>query len=226
MRKATIIAEVGNNHEGVFKNAIDMRIAAVKAGAMLVKFQAGTAEGFARTPEDVGRYRKYELTMAQYKTLREYGTGMGVHVLFSVWGDGFDDLMAGGVFRKIAARQCTPEYIAKWDGIGATISIPHTMPLDDVQKLGIQSGVPLHCVSEYPAEFPYWERFDKLKDMFGGRIGFSDHFVGIDTAKEAIRRGAVIVEKHFTLSHDFGPLRDHKLSATPDELKDLIEFAR
>ena len=34
------------------------------------------------------------------------------------------------------------------------------------------------------------------------------------------------IEKHFTLSHDYGILRDHKLAATPKEFKEMVEGAR
>ena len=62
------------------------------------------------------------------------------------------------------------------------------------------------------------------RDLPNLEIGFSDHFVGIEEAVYAASfMGAVAIEKHFTLAHDFGPLRDHELSATPAELKELVE---
>ena len=38
--------------------------------------------------------------------------------------------------------------------------------------------------------------------------------------------GAKIVEKHFTLSHDYSDFRDHKLSATPGEMAELVNKIR
>jgi len=85
----------------------------------------------------------------------------------------------------------------------------------------IRNSVFLHCVSEYPAYFTndiFPARFDKLS-------GFSDHSIGCYWAREAIKRGATIIEKHFTLSHEL-PGYNQKGSAEPWELKELVTYAR
>ena len=56
-------------------------------------------------------------------------------------------------------------------------------------------------------------------------IGFSDHSVGYVAAVGAAILGVSLIEKHFTLDKNFaGP--DHKASATPEELKALVENVR
>ena len=57
-------------------------------------------------------------------------------------------------------------------------------------------------------------------------VGYSDHTVGNDACVIAAALGARILEKHFTLDHDFSPFRDHQLSAEPAELSDLVERVR
>jgi sialic acid synthase SpsE len=52
-------------------------------------------------------------------------------------------------------------------------------------------------------------------------IGYSDHTIGIDCAMAAFIIGARIIEKHFTLAHDLSSFRDHALSATPEEMREL-----
>ena len=42
----------------------------------------------------------------------------------------------------------------------------------------------------------------------------------------AISRGAKVIEKHFTLDKSSTVVRDHVLSATPDEFKDLVDIGR
>ena len=42
----------------------------------------------------------------------------------------------------------------------------------------------------------------------------------------AISRGAQIIEKHFTLDKSNTTIRDHALSATPDEFRLLVELGR
>ena len=52
--------------------------------------------------------------------------------------------------------------------------------------------------------------------------GYSDHTLGIETSLIAISRGAQIIEKHFTLDKSDNTIRDHALSATPEEFRQLV----
>jgi sialic acid synthase SpsE len=56
--------------------------------------------------------------------------------------------------------------------------------------------------------------------------GYSDHALGISAALLAISRGARIVEKHFTLDKSDTTIRDHALSATPEEFRLLVNLGR
>ena len=56
--------------------------------------------------------------------------------------------------------------------------------------------------------------------------GYSDHSVGIEVALTAIARGATVIEKHFTLDKSDTTIRDHALSATPDEFKIMVDLGR
>lgn len=81
----------------------------------------------------------------------------------------------------------------------------------------------LHCVSAYPCEL-YDLNLNTilfLKEKFGCKIGFSDHSLGIQGSLMAVKLGAEIIEKHFTLDRTaFGP--DHKVSLLPEEMDKLI----
>jgi sialic acid synthase SpsE len=95
--------------------------------------------------------------------------------------------------------------------------------------LPIKKGVPMHVVAKYPAPSGMLERMHRLRAALRrpvGGLGYSDHTVGIYWAVRMATHPQVracVVEKHFTLAHDFGPLRDHRLSATPEEMKEMIE---
>jgi N-acetylneuraminate synthase len=85
----------------------------------------------------------------------------------------------------------------------------------------------LHCTTEYPApvEDVNLAVLATLSDAFGLRVGYSDHTEGLAISLAAVARGAVILEKHFTLDRGArGP--DHAASIEPRELARLVEGVR
>ncbi|GAA3910675.1 N-acetylneuraminate synthase [Litoribacillus peritrichatus] len=81
----------------------------------------------------------------------------------------------------------------------------------------------LHCTTEYPAPFEEinLRAMDTLAKAFELQAGYSDHSDGITIPIAAAARGAVLIEKHFTLDKNMeGP--DHKASLEPNELKAMI----
>jgi N-acetylneuraminate synthase/N,N'-diacetyllegionaminate synthase len=90
-------------------------------------------------------------------------------------------------------------------------------------KLGL-----LHCTSLYPTppEHLNLKAIQMLQSAFPDyTIGFSDHTVGYHCAVAAVACGARIIEKHFTIDKQMdGP--DHYFSATPGDLKTLVQAIR
>lgn len=85
----------------------------------------------------------------------------------------------------------------------------------------------LHCTTEYPAPFAEvnLRAMDTLAAAFGLPVGYSDHTEGIVIPVAAAARGAVIIEKHFTLDRTL-PGPDHKASLEPGELKQMVTSIR
>jgi N-acetylneuraminate synthase len=85
----------------------------------------------------------------------------------------------------------------------------------------------LHCTTEYPAPFTEvnLKAMDTLKDKFALPVGYSDHTMGIAVPIAAVARGAVIIEKHFTLDRNL-PGPDHKASLEPEELRRMAASIR
>lgn len=85
----------------------------------------------------------------------------------------------------------------------------------------------LHCTTQYPV--PYEDvnllAMEVLRDEFGLPVGYSDHTQGIAVSIAAAARGAVVLEKHFTLDRTL-PGPDHRASIEPDELRDLTASVR
>ena len=64
-----------------------------------------------------------------------------------------------------------------------------------------------------------------IRNSFGGKVGYSDHTLGIEVPIAAVALGAEIIEKHFTLDRNMvGP--DHKASLEPQELEEMVRAIR
>lgn len=85
----------------------------------------------------------------------------------------------------------------------------------------------LHCTTEYPAPMAEinLKAMDTLARAFELPAGYSDHSEGITIPIAAVARGAVLIEKHFTLDKNMdGP--DHKASLDPQELTAMVKAIR
>lgn len=100
--------------------------------------------------------------------------------------------------------------------------------IEILQKKQHNKIIILHCNTEYPT--PDCDvNISAIRDLQTHfpdyEIGYSDHSVGSVAAIMATSYGITFIEKHFTLDKNFeGP--DHKASATPDELKELVDNIR
>ena len=85
----------------------------------------------------------------------------------------------------------------------------------------------LHCTTEYPAPFNdiNLNAMDTMKDAFKLDVGYSDHSAGIVVPIAAVAKGAVLIEKHFTVDKAL-PGPDHKASLDPIELKEMVAGIR
>ncbi|RXJ11595.1 N-acetylneuraminate synthase [Lelliottia nimipressuralis] len=95
------------------------------------------------------------------------------------------------------------------------------------QKALKQKVTILHCTTEYPAPMDEinLRAMDSLQAAFDLPAGYSDHSEGITIPIAAVARGAVLIEKHFTLDkHMEGP--DHKASLEPEELNAMVKAIR
>lgn len=87
----------------------------------------------------------------------------------------------------------------------------------------------LHCTSIYPCpiEKINLKLINHLRVMFHYNIdiGFSDHTKFIKTPAMAVKKGAKVIEKHFTLDKfAYGP--DHHMSLNPKEFGEMVDLVR
>lgn len=85
----------------------------------------------------------------------------------------------------------------------------------------------LHCTSAYPTPFSEvnLRAMDTLATAFGLPVGLSDHTPGMAVPVAAVARGAVVIEKHFTLDKTL-PGPDHAASLDPAQLTEMIHNIR
>ena len=82
----------------------------------------------------------------------------------------------------------------------------------------------LKCTSEYPASPKdiNLKTISNMKEIFKCPVGLSDHTLGSAIPIASIALGCSIVEKHFIVSRE-NKTADSFFSATPDELKSIVE---
>ncbi len=96
-----------------------------------------------------------------------------------------------------------------------------------LENSGNKDIIILHCVSNYPPkdEEVNLRNIQTLQKIYPYPIGFSDHTLGFSIPLASVAFGACVIEKHFTLDKGlFG--WDHKVSATPAEMKIICEESK
>jgi pseudaminic acid synthase len=243
-----VIAEISGNHLADVERACRLIEAASRTGADAVKIQTYDADSLTidsdrpefliRTPPWEGLnyyqlYSKIALPLSTTGRLFSVARDCGI-TLFS---SPFDE-------RAVAALQeqnCPAYKIASFEicddpllravaatgrpivvstGIASVTDIEETLRV--LRGGGAQEIALLHCVSEYPARTSDMNlRALDLLGQWGCTTGLSDHSLSNLAATLAVARGAVIVEKHFTIARaDGGP--DASFSLEPGEFASLV----
>lgn len=215
------IAEIGMNHNGNFDLAYELIKQAKQAGADIAKFQLGWRDKPGEinqiTPEVLQQFQRWcdyfeiefmvsIITRDAWEMARDFGFKTYKVASRTVRDD-------PELVRTILGQgRTTIVSLGMWEGPG--LPFP---PQDNLRYLW--------CRSKYPCE--PWDLVDLPKDFAQSPYaGYSDHTIGIETALMAIARGAGIVEKHFTLDKSDRTIRDHALSATPEEFRLMVNLGR
>ena len=96
-----------------------------------------------------------------------------------------------------------------------------------VRKNGCTDLTLLKCTSSYPAspEGTNLRTIPHMRELFSCAVGLSDHTLGIGAAVASVALGAVVIEKHFTLSRAEGGV-DAAFSLEPAEMAQLVRECR
>jgi len=235
-----IIAEIGTAHRGSLARAEMLIRAAARSGADTAKFQIVFAReilhpdtGSVPLPGgDTPLYEVFEsleMDLDFYRTLKELTESEGLEFLATPFG-----LESAGLLKMLNPRSvkiASPEVnytdllreLSLWDiPVILSSGVSLMEDLDEaVEILGRDQLTLLHCVTSYPApETEYnLSLLPVLRDRFRVPVGVSDHSLHPSLVPcVAAAYGAVMVEKHFTLSREEDGL-DDPIALEPDDFR-------
>lgn len=252
--KPYIIAELSGNHNGDINRALCLIEKAKEAGADAVKLQTYTADTMTidhSGPDFMinkglwAGYNLYELYKEAHTPwewhpiLFKKGKSIGITIFSTPFDHSSVDFLESlnAPIYKIASFELTDlDLIEKIAKTGKPIIMSTGMgSLDEVKEAvdvchqyGSHDLTLLHCVSAYPAPIHTCNlatMLDLKKQFPNIRIGLSDHTMGTTVAIAAVALGALVIEKHVTLSRADGGV-DSAFSLEPHELEALCKETR
>ena len=252
-QRVFIVAEISANHGQDFKRAIALIKKAKQCGADAVKFQTYTPDTLTidvdnkyfriKHPEWGGQtlyelYKKAYTPWDWFEKLKKVADDIGI-IFFSTAFDrtAVDFLEELNVpIHKISSFELVDlslvEYAAKTKK--PLILSTGMADLSEIQEAvitarnaGAKDITLLKCVSSYPAkpEEMNLKTIPHMRELFQCPVGLSDHTLGIGVSICAATLGAIVIEKHFTLSRKV-KTPDSFFSIEPQELKHLVESIR
>ncbi|MCD5405677.1 MAG: pseudaminic acid synthase [Desulfotomaculum sp.] len=246
-----IVAEMSGNHNQSLERALKIVETAAKAGVHAVKLQTYTAgtmtldieegEFYIDEPGNLWRgqslyklYQKAYTPWEWHKPIFDKCKELGL-ICFSTPFDetAVDFLESLDVpCYKIAAFENTDipliRKIAKTKKpMIISTGMATVAELDETVRAAREEGcddiILLKCTSTYPAlpENSNLRTIPHMRELFKCQVGLSDHTLGIGVAVAAVAFGAVLIEKHFTLSRAEGGV-DAAFSMEPEEMRALV----
>ena len=246
-----IIAEMSGNHNQSLERALNIVDEAAKAGADAIKLQTYTADSMTLNLKEreflisdqeslwSGRslydlYQEAATPWAWHEPIfnrcRELGL-LGFSTPFDARAVDFLEDLQVPAYKIASFENVDLPLIEKAAATGKPLIISTGMAsiseLDEAvrcaRKAGCQELILLKCTSSYPAspKDSNLLTIPHLQQLFACPIGLSDHTRGIGAAIAAVALGAVVVEKHFTLSREDGGV-DAAFSLEPKELRLLV----
>ena len=243
-----IIAEAGANHEGELDKALQLIDSAIEADVDAIKFQNYTAAKLttktAQKYWDDGNKKESQfdvfdkldkLSKDDWKKIFDYARQKGITCFSTPFDlDSVDLLESFNVpAYKIASADIThipliKKIASKKKPIFMSTGMASFSEIHDalsaIHNEGNNEIVLMHCITSYPTkpEDANLEMIKKLSKEFPECvIGYSDHTLGTEIAALSVFYGSTCIEKHFTFDKNLKISRDHRLSLTSDDFKEL-----
>lgn len=250
-----IIAEMSGNHNQSLERALAIVDAAAKAGAHAMKLQtytadtltidAGTPDFFINDANSLWQgetlyslYQKAYTPWEWHKPIFERCKKLNLICFSTAFDESAVDFLEDldvpaykiasfennhlALIRKIAE---THKPIIISTGMASLADLESAV--ETVRSAGNENIVLLKCTSSYPASpmDTNIATIPHLRGLFNVQVGLSDHTLGMGVAIASIALGAVVVEKHFTLSRSDGGV-DAAFSMEPEEMETFATESR
>ena len=245
------IAEMSGNHGGSLNTALELVDAMAQAGAQGLKLQTYTADTMTLNCDGPGfvieeanslwkgerlydLYEKAHTPWEWHKTIFDRCASHGMVCFSTPFDETAVDFLEGlnAPCYKISSFECTDlPLIRRVAATGKPVIISTGMASEQeiakavgsAREAGCQDLILLKCTSSYPApvDQAHLRALPLLKDHFNCLVGLSDHTMGLAVPLASVAMGAVLIEKHVTLSRADGTV-DSAFSLEPHEVRDLV----
>lgn len=252
LTKPFIIAEMSGNHNHSLERALEIVDAAADAGVDALKIQTYTAdtitidkndgEFFIAAPNSLWKgeslyslyqkaYTPWEWHKPIFERCKEKGI-IGFSTPFDFTAVDFLEELNVPFYKIASFENVDIPLIRKVAQTGKPIIASTGMAslaelselVETARSNGCNDLTLLKCTSSYPAS-PAGSNLatiPHMKALFDCTVGISDHTLGIGVAVASIAFGAMVIEKHFTLSRADGGV-DADFSLEPQEMKQLVK---
>lgn len=247
-----VVAEISGNHNGSLERALEIVRAAAEAGASAVKIQTYTADTItldvdapafrvseghklwsSRTLHDL--YDEAHTPWEWHEPIFALAAELGLTAFSTPFDETaveFLESLNAPLYKiasleivdlpliKLVAQTGKPMIIS----VGTASIAEVAAAVDAARSGGCIDLTLLACTSSYPAspDDANLRRIPVMAEMFGTKVGLSDHTLGTGVAIAAVALGATVIEKHVTLRRSDGGV-DSAFSLEPAELRQLVE---
>lgn len=223
-----IISELCGQWGGSVRRAEQMILQSKLAGADAVKVQLW--DTYRMPGSDRELWEHLSMSRDQFLGLKEFADRLNIDFFASPFHrDRFNWITDAGIkINKIASSMLEWDIEFCQDMVGDGMLTYCSLGKWDNQLVYPfkNSNVKyFHCVAKYPhtEEEAIKLMPEKFDDIL---VGYSDHSVGIGACKEAVRRGATVIEKHFTTDKKLQRKTEsaHVCSMVMNDLRNLRDF--
>lgn len=246
-----MVAEMSGNHQGSLDRALEIVRAAHAAGADALKIQTYTADTITLDVDSPafrvseghalwGSRRLYDLyeeahtPWEWHEPIFSLARELGMLAFSSPFDETAVDFLESldvpmykiasleivdiPLIRQVAA---TGKPVIISVGTASLAETAHAV--EAARAAGCEDLTLLACTSSYPADpaDANVRRIPAMAEMFGVKVGFSDHAPGVGVSVAATALGATVIEKHLTLDRSEGGV-DADFSLDPEEFRTLV----